>query len=574
MFSRHIAALLSGLAVFSAAFTIPAWSQGKFVIGSPQFQSLTMNSGISSAAFQVTASPSGSVSFNISSSSSEPWFTLATNSSNCSAAGFTLQATTPANLVACVNTNKVRFGVYSSLLTVAATSGNYPQARLPVSVTVFPPSEIKASTSSVALSSSTLQQTVFLSYQGNNGDNSSTASISVVAPDPAAPPEGSWLLPTNNCSGVVLNSSGNSCPIVIAASPVQLTAGVVGQTYSGRVVVESVRGDRADVDVSFSYTQAVAPPLSITSGTSFTATAGQSYTASLSANGGTPPYTWKVTGLSDGFTYSSTTGQISGTPATAGNINASVVVQDSAGNQAGPQQITIQVQTGQVVTQLFPHLADGGEWQMEFLLANPSSSPTTVELRFHLDGGAAGLSVNGGANTTDIPNIALASNGSVVFRTAGSASAPLVTGWAEVLSATPVSGQALFRRHAGNGGYYEGSVPLTAPVHGFTLPVDGTSFTDGTPFYTGIGIANTDASVQAQISCAVYNSSGAQLTTNASLLNLAPKAHTQLILQNAPPVQNFLGTNRGLLVCTSNTGVGVLGLRFFGNYALSSVPTF
>lgn len=572
MFWRRIPSSLSLFIAISAGLPLSCWSQGTFQITSPPFQTLNSNNGVSSAGFQVTASPSASVGITINASPSENWFTI-TSSSNCNASAFTIVATTPASLLACVDTNKVRFGVYSSVLTVTANNGGYLQARLPVSVTVFPPSEIKASVSSVALSSNSLQQTVFISYQGNNGENSSSASIAVVAPDPASPPEGSWLIPTNNCASVTLTSGGNSCSIVIAAYPVQLTGGVVGQTYSSRVHVESVRGDRADVDVTFAYTQPVAPPLAITSANSFTATAGKPFSATLAASGGTPPYTWTVSGLSNGLSYVASTGQISGTPTQPGNINANVVVQDSGGNQAGPQQITIQVQQAQAVSQLFPHLADGGEWQMEFMLANLTSSPVTVELKFHLDGGATGLPVNGVGSTTDIPNISLGPNSSTVYRTTGSPSASLITGWAEVIAATPISGQALFRRHAADGKYYEGSVPLGAPVRSFTLPVDGTSFTDGTPFLTGIGIANADASSQAQVTCVLYSANGAQLATNATLVSLAPQAHTQMVLQNAPPV-NLLGAARGLLACTSSTSVGVLGLRFFGNFALSSLPAF
>ena len=265
MFWRRIPSSLSLFIAISAGLPLSCWSQGTFQITSPPFQTLQRNNGVSSAGFQVTASPSASVGITINASPSENWFTI-TSSSNCNASAFTIVATTPASLLACVDTNKVRFGVYSSVLTVTANNGGYLQARLPVSVTVFPPSEIKASVSSVALSSNSLQQTVFISYQGNNGENSSSASIAVVAPDPASPPEGSWLIPTNNCASVTLTSGGNSCSIVIAAYPVQLTGGVVGQTYSSRVHVESVRGDRADVDVTFAYsTPSVFPPV-LTSG--------------------------------------------------------------------------------------------------------------------------------------------------------------------------------------------------------------------------------------------------------------------------------------------------------------------
>ena len=61
-------------------------------------------------------------------------------------------------------------------------------------------------------------------------------------------------------------------------------------------------------------------------------TVGQSYSATLSATGGTTPYTWQVTGLPPGLTRSGAA--ISGTPTAGGNFNITITVTDAVGGTA------------------------------------------------------------------------------------------------------------------------------------------------------------------------------------------------------------------------------------------------
>ena len=73
-------------------------------------------------------------------------------------------------------------------------------------------------------------------------------------------------------------------------------------------------------------------PLQITTTSLPDATAGQPYSATLTATGGTPPYKWKVTSgsLPAGLTLNSSSGTISGTTTSpAGNYNFKVKVKDS-----------------------------------------------------------------------------------------------------------------------------------------------------------------------------------------------------------------------------------------------------
>jgi glucose/arabinose dehydrogenase len=85
------------------------------------------------------------------------------------------------------------------------------------------------------------------------------------------------------------------------------------------------------------------PPPTITTSAVPAGVAGEAYTTTLAASGGTPPYTWSVTAgsLPSGLTLNASTGAITGTPTTAGS--RTVTVQVSGGGQSAPRTLTIGV---------------------------------------------------------------------------------------------------------------------------------------------------------------------------------------------------------------------------------------
>ncbi len=66
----------------------------------------------------------------------------------------------------------------------------------------------------------------------------------------------------------------------------------------------------------------------------------------LSATGGTTPYTWSATGLPPGVTIGSSTGTVSGTPTTAGTYNVTATATGSGGSGSGSTSFTFTIGGG------------------------------------------------------------------------------------------------------------------------------------------------------------------------------------------------------------------------------------
>jgi len=98
-----------------------------------------------------------------------------------------------------------------------------------------------------------------------------------------------------------------------------------------------------------------AQPLQITTTSLPSGQVQTSYSASVQATGGTPPYAWSVTGqLPNGLSLSSSNGTITGTPSVAGTFMFTIQVKDNAGGSASAGfNITI----GTTVMPAFGHVA-------------------------------------------------------------------------------------------------------------------------------------------------------------------------------------------------------------------------
>jgi hypothetical protein len=132
--------------------------------------------------------------------------------------------------------------------------------------------------------------------------------------------------------GLVVNSVGT-----IAGTP--RTAGIYGFT----LIVVDARQTSVSKGLSISITGPGPAPLTVTTTTLPSSTVGQSYSQTLTATGGTPPYQWAVgASFPTVLTLDAATGTVSGTPTAAGTFSFLVQVTDSAKTSAtGTVSLTI-----------------------------------------------------------------------------------------------------------------------------------------------------------------------------------------------------------------------------------------
>lgn len=188
----------------------------------------------------------------------------------------------------------------------------------------------------------------FLGLSGCSGLVSATSNTN--PPAPSAPSITTSSLP-NGQAGIAysatLVASGGSLPYSWSVSSGSLPPGLTLGASSGQISgIPSAAGtSNLTIQVkdssstgqiaskSFSIAIAAGPaPISITTTSLPNGQIGSAYSATLGANGGTAPYTWTVSSgsLPSGLTLASSSGQISGTPGSAGTFSFTIQVTDSS----------------------------------------------------------------------------------------------------------------------------------------------------------------------------------------------------------------------------------------------------
>ena len=111
-------------------------------------------------------------------------------------------------------------------------------------------------------------------------------------------------------------------------------------SVTGRVTITVTVTDSSSPSqtASKSLSLNIATPLTIATVSLPNGTVGVAYAASLSAAGGSTPYSWSASGLPAGLSINASTGQITGTPTAAGTSTATVTVTD--GGAPNPQTAT------------------------------------------------------------------------------------------------------------------------------------------------------------------------------------------------------------------------------------------
>lgn len=179
--------------------------------------------------------------------------------------------------------------------------------------------------------------------------NEAAPQINALSPGQAAVGQGDFPLAIsgNYFTSDAVVKWGSTALATTYISANQLTATVPANlttaTGTARVTVTEASG------TSSPATLPINPLLQITTTVLPAATAGSAYTGPIHVTGGSPGYTWTVTGLPEFLTYNITfdnTLYITGTPVSPGTFTFQVSVEDTAGSVAGPVTLTINVAAG------------------------------------------------------------------------------------------------------------------------------------------------------------------------------------------------------------------------------------
>ena len=151
-------------------------------------------------------------------------------------------------------------------------------------------------------------------------------------------------------------------------------------SYSFTVQVTSQSGTSPVLTTSGTFSLSISPPpLTITASSLPAGTVGVLYSQTLAATGGSPPYTWQVSSssLPGGLTIASS-GNISGTPTTAGSFTFQVTVRDSAqGSASSSFTIRITAAALAVTTASLPAGTVGTAYTATTLAATGGTPPYT-----------------------------------------------------------------------------------------------------------------------------------------------------------------------------------------------------
>ena len=170
-------------------------------------------------------------------------------------------------------------------------------------------------------------------------------------------------------------------------------------TTAGQFTLSATATDSAGATASarFPFTIA-APDLGIVTLSLPDGAVGVAYSASLTASGGVPPYTWTVTGLPAGVTATAA-GTISGTPTAAGTFTVSASVKDAAGvSTAKSYSVTIVPAALVITTASAPNGTVGTAYSAGF-----AASGGTAPYTFSASGLPAGLSMSAAGTISGTP---------------------------------------------------------------------------------------------------------------------------------------------------------------------------
>ena len=350
-------------------------------------------------------------------------------------------------------------------------------------------------------------------------------------------------------------------------SGTQLTAAVPGNLIatagSASITVQNPGGAVSNA-ATFTIS-ATSSPVTITAPATLPLGAvGTFYSQSLSAAGGTPPYTWSLLSgaLPSGLSLSNS-GQISGTPTAVGTLSFSLQAVDAASSSA-TQTFSLTIGSAQSFTSALrvPQLVDGAGWNTRFAIINTDQVPVTFTFQFWGQNGTplAFPILNG---TPGVLTGTL-SPGASFFAQSPGTSTTLQQGWAEIASSGQIGVTAIYQFNNGSPRDSLGTEIATLSSNSILVPFDNTQGN-----VTAIAIANTNSTQALTVSILFETDGGAQSTSSLVL-----QPHTQQTFV-APTLNPAVAGFRGSIKFTAPTAdIAVVGLEFTPAGQFTSLGTF